>query len=49
MRTRVCRNAYIDGSQSNVSASLRVDPLRRDLKILMRVPRGRLQSGDVSP
>ncbi|GGN36027.1 hypothetical protein GCM10011578_078760 [Streptomyces fuscichromogenes] len=48
MRTRGCRNAYIDGSQSNVSASLRGDPLHGLHKIPEGLLEGRAQSGDVS-
>ncbi len=48
MRTVVCRHAYIDPSQSNVSASLRGDPLHRGPKIVLVYSRGRPHSDDVS-
>jgi hypothetical protein len=49
MRTVVCRNAYIDASQSNVSATLRGDPLRPQRKIVKAHAGVCLHSGDVSP
>jgi hypothetical protein len=49
MRTVECRNAYIAASQSNVSASLRVDLLHSMLKIIKAVDGRCLHSDDVSP
>lgn len=48
MRTLVCRNAYIDTTESNVSASLRGDPLRIRRKITKVRPDGCPHSDDVS-